>query len=650
MDTSSLVETRSFRIPRWTRNKNVVVISGPQGCGKSATVLAVARELDFEIFEINSGSRRSGKDIQDKVGDMTANHLVNHKRNDAPTTGPVLVQDEDEISNATVQKDIDSGRQGTMMNFFKAKPISASKPVRPAKAEQEPNPTNVSSTQTVLPLKQSSKKSQKQSLILFEEADILFEEDQQFWTQVIKLASHSKRPIIVTCNDERQIPVQDLPLAALLRLRPAPIDLASNYMLALAGREGHILDYEPVVDLYLSRNCDLRASISELDFWCQMSVGDRKGGLEWMYQRWPPGKDTDAEGRLLRVASEGTFRSGMGVLSHDTFESSNSPSFDKEEELMSEVWRDWGVSPSAWSCPSSVPAAPSVFNDNIKDLEDIESYTEALSSVDMYCRVALPSYEHNFSERTDPTEPMITRKSCLSYTLAAPLLQVDHQSDFSELDTTIYIQTLLRAEQSCGKAPMTLRADNSPRPTSEYEYTRRILKKRAEKAMKNTLTRVDFSSAFDILADPPDATLPGGTSFNLTASSFDRSFRIITHDLAPYVRSIVAHEQVLEEQRIRLSNLLSQGGNGKRQRTTRASRVAIEGGARETKRRERWFDEDLGFAQVMATAGPEWAGLGWKGERHDAEEGTCSLAGSTISTQDSSEVHREVAMTGTEEE
>ncbi|KAH7384260.1 hypothetical protein DE146DRAFT_727584 [Phaeosphaeria sp. MPI-PUGE-AT-0046c] len=633
------VHTTSYRIPRWTRNKNVVVISGPHGCGKSATIYAVAKELDFEVFEINSGTRRSGKDIQDKVGDMTGNHLVNHKRAEASTKQeqPNIGDDEGEQDDTAMQKDIDSGRQGTMTAFFKARPTTkvGSKENSKTQAAQVHTKPKAAAQATLTNL-ESQSKSQKQSLILFEEADILFEEDQQFWVQVAKLAAHSKRPIVITCNDERQIPLQDLPLAAVLRLDQPPIDLATDYLLVLAGREGHVIDRHAVSNLYKAKGYDLRSSITELNFWCQMSVGDKKGGLEWLYQRWPPGKDVDTQGRLLRVASEGTYQSGMGWLSHNLFESGSNAAFDKEEELLNQLWVDWDVSPADWE----MSASPINLSDQPSDLislERVDAFADALSAADVFCRVGLPSYEPH-DEPADPTLPPIFGKSRLSYTLSAPLLQADHKSDFLQLDTSIYTHTHLLAHRAF---PVSAHSSSTcPRIITEDDYAQGILEIKESREQENQLSRPDYSQAFDVIAALPDQTLLERTSFNLTPSSFDRTFNIITLDLAPYVRSIVAHEHVLESQRVRISNLLSVGGTGKRARTTRASRVALEGGVRETKRRDRWFDSELDFGLVMATAGQGWAGMGWRSEEEGNESGSMtgtqeSLPGSQdVSVQD----------------
>jgi DNA polymerase III delta prime subunit len=650
----------SLKLPRWTRNKNVVLMSGPHGCGKSATVYAVAKELDFEVFELHSGVRRSGKDIQDKVGDMTANHLVNHQRGDIPAKAKPAVavadNDTDNERDNAFQKDLDSGRQGTMTSFFTAKPSKPKLKPKPKARLVVKSPAKtrtIPAAQAMLPIAGASRKSQKQSLILIEEADILFDEDQNFWAQIIKLASQSKRPIVITCNDELHIPTQALPMAAVLRLTPPPVDLATDYIVAMTGREGHIIQRQAISDLYVSKNHDLRASITELNFWCQMSVGDKKGGLEWMYQRWPPGQDVDANGRLLRVASKDTYQSGMGWLSHNVSESQSNAVFDKEAELLTGVWHDWNISPTDLCAlhelgDITTDCKPTNQTSKLDELDRLVSFSDALSAADIYSRIDLPSYENMHDQPMDPTLPPINPKERLSYTIDRPVLQVDPRTDYLNTDTSLATTTHILAtrafpELSAHRQPALPRSSNL-----ENAYTSLILNQTTNPPPE-PLQRSTFSAALDILATPPSAfntyptdTIDHRTSYNLLASSLDRAFPLVTLDIAPYVRSIVAREQVLESQRIRLGNLLSEGGRAKRGRTTKASRTAMEGGERAAKRRERWFHRDLSFEMVMRTAGERWAGLGWKRE---GEEGDGSVTASLTGTQ-VSESGGEMQMSG----
>ncbi|KAJ4356797.1 uncharacterized protein N0V89_004834 [Didymosphaeria variabile] len=627
----SVFSPTSLRRARWTRNKNVVLISGPHGCGKSAMVHAVAKDLGFEIFEINSGSRRSGKDIQDKVGDMTANHLVSHKRNEKSIQlEAVLADDTDtERHSDALRKDLDSGRQGTMMSFFKSK-VSAVEKSEPKPKTTEPNRNVASSGQATLPIAQPQRKSQKQSLILFEEADVLYDEDQGFWAQVTRLASQSKRPIIITCTNEALIPMHELPLAAILRVSSPPVSLATDYLVILAGHEGHVLERDAVSTLYRSKNCDLRASITELNLWCQMSVGDRKGGLEWIYQRWPPGKDVDQDGRPLRVASEGTYVAGMGCLSHNVFKSQDHIGFDRTEELLKETWDEWKINPNEWSGHYDIGyVSEGQSSGKLDELKRLETIIESTSAADVFCRMDLPSYQQYFEQPTDPSLPRLSEKARLSYTLAAPVLQVDHTTDFSHFDSNMLTQAHLQIQRAYGGRPESATEQAMSIPTTEHGFTSAILEHKVRQAREIQLSRQDFSHALDVLAYLPDNLPALNTSYNLTASSFDRTFQIVVEDLAPYVRSIVASELVLENQRIRLGNLLSEGGSrsNKRQRTTRAARTALEGGSRDTKRRERWFGEDLNRTLVMDTAGKSWTGMGFGCEEAETASRTESAPG-----------------------
>ena len=109
-------------------------------------------------------------------------------------------------------------------------------------------------------------------------------------------------------------------------------------------------------------------------------------------------------------------------------------------------------------------------------------------------------------------------------------------------------------------------------------------------------------------------------------STFDGSLSVITEDLAPYVRSIVAYDLRLEEHRGLLSSLLSQPGqNSKRQRTTRASRAALEGGSKAHTRRERWFPKNTNFDAVLQSGGQGWQDIALKQTVAESLEGEMEL-------------------------
>ncbi|KAK9450407.1 uncharacterized protein V1518DRAFT_209451 [Limtongia smithiae] len=61
---------------------NVIILHGGPSSFKSAALYASAAELGYFVFEINTGQRRSGKDIWDRVGEMSRSHLVHASTTD----------------------------------------------------------------------------------------------------------------------------------------------------------------------------------------------------------------------------------------------------------------------------------------------------------------------------------------------------------------------------------------------------------------------------------------------------------------------------------------------------------------------------------------------------------------------------------------
>ena len=501
--------------------KNAVLISGPAGCGKTASVFAVAKELDFEVFEVHPGMRRNARDLFDKVGDMTQNHLVQGAGDGAAATTSTHTSDTDPVN-----QEMSSGKQGTMNRFFSSKPQTG-------KQRKSPQKTGKVVENAKVP------KTQRQSVILLEEVDILFDEDRGFWSGVVALISQSKRPIVFTCNDESSIPFDELSLHAILRYEPPSPKLASEYLIALAAQEGHILDRDCVRSLYRSKGNDLRAAIAELDFWCQLGVGSQKGGLDWMLDRSSTEGQSTGNYDSLRVFSRNTYASGTALA----LPSQVSRDY-QQEELLNHAQDYLGMKVADWHDASDVLLAAQSSPDHIdlsqKRIHDLQHAVEMLDS----CSV-LDLFDGHLAAA-------LSVRIASAFTFKRAFIQ---QTDVERAYFT----------------------------TSESNY----------------LKRDDLLNAFDPMTIEKPTFPP---AFGRLAPSLDGPTSTIATEIAPYVRSIVAFDQRLEQLREAMTGDLQ----GKKVRKTRAARAALEGGSKANTRREKWFSERTDFTKVMQTAGDGW--------------------------------------------
>jgi len=592
-----------------SRLTNAIVISGPYGCGKTAAVYAVAKELDFEVFEINSSSRRAGKDVLEKIGDMTKNHLVQQHQQKAAPQGDAIISED-------VSKDIISGKQATMNAFFTSKP--AAKPSKTMADELQP-PSAES--------KKTTPKDQKQSLILLEEVDNLYEEDKQFWTTVMGLITQSKRPFIMTCNDETLVPLQSLALHGIFRFTPPPSETAVDRLIAIAANEGHALRRTAVEALYDSHGRDFRATLMDLNYWCQIGVGDRRGGFDWFYLRWPKGVDVDEDGQVVRVVSEGTYQDGMGWLSRDHLLQTCLPR-EAEEELVQESWLNWHLDMGHWQDTSPMGAwadrtcaLASTKDEQSALLDSYGRFADTMSDADIASSMAfaggnqvggdsLSRYElsqlTNTQVMIDATLPELSAKSRDDFIVGLPLLETPAPNHYDTLSLGVSTSLRSLARQQLRSAVEVDKTFSSAE-LAEMQEGSAIASIRAHLTTQPTsapaIGRIDFSYAFDAIAAVEELL----AAAHLDASIFDRNLEPIALDVAPYVRSIVAYDARLQQQRLKLSSLVSQGGRGpKRMRTTRAAMSALEGGVRSTTRKEKWFRAELNTELVARTAGRGW--------------------------------------------
>ncbi|KAK3952220.1 hypothetical protein QBC32DRAFT_324550 [Pseudoneurospora amorphoporcata] len=591
---------------------NTLILSGPHGCGKTAAVYAVAKELDFEVFEINSSSRRSGKDVLEKIGDMTRNHLVQQHQSSSDKAG------DDQEEDATAEE-VKSGKQATMNAFFRPK-TTAAKPKQPIK----PPPTSASKE-----AKKDGGKAQRQSLILLEEVDILYEEDKQFWSTIVTLIAQAKRPFVMTCNDETLVPLHTLKLHGIFRLRPPPTEPAVDRLLLVAANEGHALTRQAVASLYESRGHDLRAATTDLQYWCQIGVGDRKGGFDWYYPRWPRGCDLDENGDVVRVVSQSTYLTGMNWLGRDTVVSKAADGRQVEEDILEQAWNSWGLDMGSWQdsvgLESWAEGMPSSGAGKLEALEAFEELAEALSAADLCSSRSFGTLNEEPLDATIPELPAKARDDfVLGLTpLDSPLLTL-HDSLTTALPSSIksLSRSVLRSRTSSLTQQATL--TDTLQPLDESSALSLITKSFTTLSLSSpeqpAIKRIDLAFAFDPIATSDSST---STTSYLDPSVLDRTTSLITLDVAPYVRSIVAYESSLQRRRLKMSSLLSVsegvgvgtnnvdgGGTGtKRMRTTRAALSALEGGERSVKRKERWFRGELNPFLVEKTGGRGWADL-----------------------------------------
>ncbi|XP_012665178.1 ATPase family AAA domain-containing protein 5 [Otolemur garnettii] len=284
---------------------NTVLITGPTGVGKTAAVYACAQELGFKIFEVNASSQRSGRQILSQLKEATQSHQVDKqgvnsqkpcffnsynmgkspKKLNSPkkvvtsprklhppsprSTGPKRALPPKTLANYFTVSSKPKNNEETaallannkgIKNSFEQKQIAKTKSTNATKSNvkefgaEEPGRKNAT------------------SLILFEEVDVIFDEDAGFLNAIKTFMATTKRPVILTTSDPTFSLMFDGCFEEINFSAPSLLNVAS-YLQMICLTENFRTDIKDFVTLLTANACDIRKSILYLQFWIKSGGG-----------------------------------------------------------------------------------------------------------------------------------------------------------------------------------------------------------------------------------------------------------------------------------------------------------------------------------------------------------------------------------------
>lgn len=193
--------------------QNTKILIGPCGSGKTSSVYALCNELNINVIELNASSKRPGKKILIDLQEATKSHHV--KNTDTNSIG----------------------------GFFQ-------------KQNQEDD-------------------IKKLTLLLIEDADIIYEEDEGFINALTQLIASSKRPIIITSSDPDSANIQKLlSQHKIIKYNPLSSKILGTWLQILCLIEGLRVNHTEISRLLDWNKGDIRKTLLQLQFWT-LSGGDQ---------------------------------------------------------------------------------------------------------------------------------------------------------------------------------------------------------------------------------------------------------------------------------------------------------------------------------------------------------------------------------------
>ncbi|EOA33492.1 hypothetical protein CARUB_v10019687mg [Capsella rubella] len=202
--------------------KNVLLIVGPAGSGKSAAIHACAKEQGFKILESNTSECRSGTVVRQKFGEALKSYSLSRSL--------------DPLFNACTDGN------------------------------------GVEDVTEVVPVLQiQNDGANLKPLILFEDVDICFAEDRGFFSAIQQIAKKAKGPVVLTANDKNHGLPDNLERIEICFSLPSKEELFSHLSLLCEAEEVKV-NSGSLEQLTLFCGGDIRKAIMQMQFLFQSKL------------------------------------------------------------------------------------------------------------------------------------------------------------------------------------------------------------------------------------------------------------------------------------------------------------------------------------------------------------------------------------------
>ena len=305
---------------------SAVLLVGPCGSGKTAMVGAVAAQLGYSILEINEGQKRDSRSVLNEIGEATVNHTLvagsagpreelasePPKEKAKPKTGladlfvarqlgaakhgsktMIATSDDDDKGPVTKRKRTGNNKvvfSDSEEEMPSAPEQAASRPALDEAMDAESSPMTGEKRKRVVKLRlsqdapvefpsapastsflepASKPAAAGQTLIVFDNVDIVYEEDKGLWSAIATMAERSRRPIVLTAASSNVLDQLPPSLAEGMIVREASrpsSELMSAYIHLVCLLEGVWVDKSELLGLVERCDAEVGRSLRAVEF------------------------------------------------------------------------------------------------------------------------------------------------------------------------------------------------------------------------------------------------------------------------------------------------------------------------------------------------------------------------------------------------